>query len=121
MSEEASLSEFFDAMPRVTILAAPNTRSGVNRKTGESFRVREQAALLRYRQFGQEVSIPFELRLEDDQPEFRVRDYMFAGKAFDKGQYGRLEMNRFRLDLVPVPEPIQRLIEQDRERRAKAA
>ncbi|MCF1183547.1 G5P family DNA-binding protein [Marichromatium gracile] len=119
---ETSISEFFDALPLIRVRGPVKHREIRRKSDGRQIDIFEQAALLMYRIGDDAVSERIQISVDDMQSGYQPGDYMLSGEAFERNRFGGFELVRFGgLRLTRVPEAIVRLMEQDRQRHAKAA
>lgn len=79
-----------------------NEKSGVSRKTGQAYTLRQQAAVLA---LGKYDMRPFTLTLSRDQAAYEPGQYALDGSSFKVDDFGELRLGRVRLVKVVAAVP----------------
>lgn len=116
----AELADVLDSLPWVRILSGRLIEQKKSRD-GEQYDSAYQRAVLSYLYEGQRITAPIEFALGRNDPAYAEGDYFLAGDSFQSNPWRRLEMRKYGVKLVRIPEALLRLLEQDRARPAKAA
>lgn len=119
MSEQ-SISELFDALPTIIVIGDLTEEQKMS-KLNKPYLKRRQRALYSYIVDGYTIQFPCEIPIDKNQQPYPHGMYKLSGGQFRLNAFGDLESDGFAMHLVPVSEQIDRFLEQDRQRRAKAA
>jgi hypothetical protein len=113
------LSDLIGGLARVEILPGQIQKRSGTSKDGKPYERKWQDAILVTRApNGRELASQFQLGVGRDGVVYQPGNYLIAGSSFRVSQFQDLELNRFELELVPFPEAIANLVEQDAKRAA---
>lgn len=105
-----TISDFIRRLPHIQLLPNVQVREFIG-KDGKPVQSRAQVAyLVRIDQFGQETKQQVRIPLGRDQAPRAPGEYVLGGGGFQSSKYGDIELSRYDIDLIPLPDSIVQLV-----------
>lgn len=106
-----TIADFIRRLPHIQLLANVQSREFTG-KDGKPVTSRSQVAyLVRIDQYGQETRQQVRIPLGRDQAPCAPGEYVLGGSGFQASKYGDIELSRYDLDLVPLPDAVVELVQ----------
>lgn len=113
----AELYDFFSRLPKIEVLPGVLKKNFTSKKTGETGSFQYQNGYLtKADSNGRIITSAVQIGVPREGVPCAPGLYVIDGESFSAGNFGDLMLNRYDLKLLPIPQSVASIIEQDSKR-----